>query len=149
MPERSTEDHIRSARRRLRAAAISYSEIRDREYSAKFLQLADVSALLWNAGIDVVSALMIGDGHDRLGTSRNRSRYVNQRLHDMNPELRLRITWRYFAMLHNFQHNLDLPQERFAISCQYTAELFGSLNGLLPDTLQLPRESFAWLYEIR
>ena len=103
MPERSAEDYIRSARRRLRAAAISYSEISDREYGAVFLQLADVSAFLWNAGIDVVSALMISDGYDRLGTSRNRARYVNQRLHDVHPELGLRIAWRYFAMLHNFR----------------------------------------------
>lgn len=149
MPERHSEDYIRSARRRLRAAAASYNEISGREYNTVFLQLADVSALLWNAGIDIVSGLMIGDGHDRLGTSRNRARYVNQRLHDLHPELGLRIAWRYFAMLHNFQHNLDLPQERFDASRQYTAGLFGSLNGLLPDTLRLPRASFAWLYEVR
>ena len=149
MPERSAEDYMRSARRRLRAAAILYAEIRERAYDAVFLQLADVSALLWNAGIDAVSALMIGDGYDRLGTSRNRARYVNQRLHDVHPELELRIAWRYFAMLHNFQHNLDLPRERFADSCQYTAGLFAALNGLLTEHSQLPRESFAWLYEVR
>ena len=149
MPERHAEDYIRSARRRLRAAAALYGEIGGREYNTVFLQLADVSALLWNAGIDIVSALMVCDGHDRLGTSRNRGRYVNQRLHDTNPRLRLRISWRHFAMLHNFQHNLDLPQERFVDSCQYAAELFGSLNGLLPEILQLPRESFAWLREVK
>lgn len=148
MPERVAEDYVRSARQRLHVAATQHRQASGAQFDDVFLDLANVSMFVWTAGIDVVSAIMMADGLVHLGNSRDRQRYVNLRLHQMNPHLELRILWPHLAQLHNFQHNLDLSQGRFIAACRNSGRLFEELNGLLPDLLQLPREYFAWLYEI-
>ena len=58
------------------------------------------------------------------------------------------VSWSYLVRLHNFQHNLDLPEPQFVDSCNYGAHFFGILNGLLPLHLQLSGSTYAWLLNV-
>lgn len=69
-------------------------------------------------------------------------------LHTAHPERGLRIGWRHLARLHNFQHNLDMPQTQFEAACRGSGRLITELNELLPEELRLPTQSYDWLLEI-
>ena len=151
MADRAIQDYIRSASRRLDNAALLYRQVKAGEqgYDAAFLELADVGMLVWSAGIDLLSALMLADGRTRLGDSRQRHRYLRSRLNRQYPEKELRVSWHYLSQLHNFQHNLDLPELRFVEACHQSGRLFGELNGLLPPAQRLPANAYAWLEVVR
>ena len=142
-------DYLRSAQRRLGNAAELYRGTQGRQYEATYLELADVAMLVWSAGIDVVSILMLRDGYTRLGTSGTRQGFVKTRLHERHPNLALRSAWAPLAKLHNFQHNLDTTETRFAIACNFSGQLIEMLNGLLPAQLRLPGDAYAWLSGVR
>ena len=142
-------DHLRSAQRRLSNAQDLYRQSRGRQYADAFLEFADVSMLVWSAGIDVISALMLLDGQTNLGTSTNRRYYLKQNLDFAHPQRDLWGSWRHLARLHNFQHNLDMPQEQFELNCRGSGGFIVELNELLPDDLRLPPESYGWLVDMR
>jgi len=58
------------------------------------------------------------------------------------------VRWRHLARLHNFQHNLDMPQSQFEPACRGSGQLINELNELLPDDLRLPPESYGWLVRV-
>ena len=148
MLERGSQDHIRSARRRLDNASDMYRQASGRQYEDAFLEFADVAMLVWSAGVDIASALMRLDGRSNLGTSSRRWRYVTVTLHTAYPERKLRTGWGYLSRLHNFQHNLDMPQAQFEIDCRGSGQLIHNLNELLPDGLRLPPYTYAWLLTV-
>ena len=147
MRERVPQAHIRSAHRRLSNAYDIYRQASDRRYDDAFLEFADVAMLVWSAGIDVISALMLLDGETTLSTSTQRRLYLRNTLDIAYPHLELRDGWRHLARLHNFQHNLDLPQAQFEAACRGSGKLIAELNELLPYELRLPSESYRWLVE--
>ena len=151
MSDRVAQDYIRSAQRRLDNAALWYRQARanERWYDDAFLELADVGMLVWSAGIDVLSALMLIEGRTGLSDSGQRHRYLRAHLHGLYPEKELRVGWRHLSRLHNFQHNLDLPELRFVEACWQSSRLFNELNQLLPPALRLPPESYAWLRNVQ
>ena len=148
MANREAIDYIQSARRRLDNAANLYQQARRQPYDDGFLELADVAMLVWSAGIDVLSGLMRLDGYTKLGTSRERHHYLRDDLHEHYPELDLRLAWPRLATLHNFQHNLDLPEPLFVTACNRSGRLFDELNQLLPAALRLPNDAYAWLLHV-
>ena len=148
MAERTPGDHLRAAARRLGNAADIYLQVRNLRYDDAFLDYADTAMLVWSAGVDVTSALMLLDGRSALGTSARRREYLNQRLHTVYPEKELRSGWRHLARLHNFQHNLDMPQAQFESACRGSGQLINELNGLLPEDMRLPPESYVWLVKM-
>ena len=81
MANRIPQDYIRSARRRLDSAADLYREASARYYDDAFLELADVVMLVWSAGIDALSALMLFDDHPGLGASSQRHHYLRFELY--------------------------------------------------------------------
>ena len=145
MANRVPQDYIRSARRRLDSAADLYREASARHYDDAFLELADVAMLVWSAGIDVLSALMLFDGRPDLGTSSQRHHYLRFQLYRRHPQRDLRMGWGHLAQLHSFQHNLDLPQGSFVGACRHSSRLFRELNDLLPSVFRLPDDAYAWL----
>ncbi len=145
MADRVPQDYLQAARRRLDNAADWYGQAAVRQYDDAFLELADVGMLVWSAGIDMVSALMLLDDHTQLGASTERHHYLRYRLHRRYPQRDLRLAWGHLAQLHSFQHNLDLPQQHFVRACRHSGRLFGELNGLLPPAQRLPANAYAWL----
>ena len=149
MDRRVPGDYLRAARRRLNAAADIYRQSRTLHYDEAFLEFADVAMLVWSAGVDVTSALMLLDGRSALGTSARRREYLTQTLHAAYPDKVLRSGWRHLARMHNFQHNLDMPQEQFETACRGSGQLIFELNGLLPEGMRLPAGAYGWLIEAR
>ena len=149
MDRRVPDDYLRAARRRLNAAAAIYRQSRVLHYDDAFLDYADIAMLVWSAGVDVTSALMLLDGRSALGTSTRRREYLTQTLHATYPDKELRSGWRHLARLHNFQHNLDMPQAQFESACHGSGHLINELNELLPEGMRLPPESYGWLIEVR
>lgn len=147
MAERVPLDHLRAAQRRLNNASDIYRRAIGQQYEDALLEFADVAMLVWSAGVDVASALMRLDGQSNLGTSSQRRRHITGDLHAVHPEKGLRTGWRHLARLHNFQHNLDMPQAEFGRACRRSSQLIHELNGLLPDELQLPSQTYDWLLE--
>ena len=152
MPERVAADYARAARLRLEKAAASCRQLSAQPYADSYLELADAAALVWSAGIDLISALMLTVGESRLGSSPTRRRFLKEYLSDRFPMLRNplnTIGWTYLVRLHNFQHNLDTPEEEFAAACEYSLSFFSTLNIQLPPSLQLPTAAYAWLAAVR
>ena len=142
-------DHLRSAERRLSNAHDLYRQASARQYAAAFLEFADVAMLVWSAGIDVISALMLLDGQTNLGTSTNRRNYLKQNLDFTHPHRDLWGRWHHLARLHNFQHNLDMPQAQFESACHGSGHLINELNELLPEGMRLPSYAYGWLVDVR
>ena len=149
MANRVPQDYIRSAQRRLNNAADLHRQASVRQYDDAFLELADVGMLVWSAGIDVLSALMLLDRYTNLGASSERHHYLRFRLHQLYPQRDLRMGWGHLAQLHSFQHNLDLPQISFVSACRHSSRLFDELNGLLPSVLRMPEDAYAWLLTVQ
>ena len=104
--------------------------------------------LVWSAGIDFLSVHMLLDGETRLGTSVSRRRHFTNRILPAHRSPRLQAGWSALSRLHGFQHNLHLSETAFAANCHVSASLFADLNGLLPATLRLPPDAYAWLGEV-
>ena len=145
MLERSPQIHLKAAQRRLASASAMYRQAISRQYEDSFLEFADVAMLVWSAGIDLISALMLLDNYIALSTSTQRRLYLRNTLAAAHPRLGLRDGWRHLAHLHNFQHNLDMPQSQFEPSCRGSGQIISELNGLLPEGMRLPPESYNWL----
>ena len=148
MIERVPTNYLRAASRRLANAHDLYRQARGRSYGDAFLELADVAMLIWSAGVDITSVLMLVNGEQDIGTSSSRRRYVTGDLHAVYPDKELRSGWGNIARLHNFQHNLDMPQEQFEIDCRGSGWLITELNELLPDGLRLPSSDYDWLLNV-
>ena len=152
MADRVAQDYIRSAQRRLRNAGEVYRQVSGRRYDDAYLELADVAMLVWSAGVDTISALMLTEGYTDLGTSTNRRQFLRRLLRRHYPlvDKPLEVVgWSYLVRMHNFQHNLDLPEPQFVDACNYSARFFAILNGLLPLRLRLPDDSYEWLLAVR
>ena len=152
MADRASQDYIRSAERRLLNAGDLYRQASGRRYDDAYLELSDVGMLIWSAGIDVISALMVAVGDTDLGTSTNRRQFLRRLLKQQYPLVDKPLDvvgWSYLVRMHNFQHNLDLPEPQFVDACNYGARYFGILNSLLPTTLRLPEDAYAWLLNVR
>ena len=152
MPEPAAADYARAARLRMEKAAAACRQLSGQPYADAYLELADASALIWSAGIDLISALMLTVGKSRLGSSPTRRRFLKAYLSDRFPMLRNplnTIGWTYLVRFHNFQHNLDMPEREFADACEYCLSFFSTLNIRLPPSLQLPTAAYAWLAAVR
>ena len=100
------------------------------------------------ASIDVISALMLLDGVTDLSTSTQRRLYLRNTLEIEHPHLGLRDGWRHLARLHNFQHNLNMPQTQFESACRGSGELIADLSELLSEGMRLPPEAHRWLVQV-
>ena len=148
MPSPVVQDYVRSAQLHLDNAFGMYMQVRERQYDDIFVKLAYAASQIWGAGIALLSSIMLLDGVSNLGTSSSRHNYLRYTLDDRYPDSGLRANWPYLAMLHNFQHNLDLSQAQFVGACNQSGVLIASLSGLLPDSRRLEDEAYRWLYDV-
>ena len=136
MPQR----YIGYARSRLDEAGERYRNIPASEFEANRGELAKIASLIWDAVIDVLSAMALLDGMTLSGRSTELVRYAKQGLGDA-------ISARLWApaKLHNFQHKPDQTEPDFREACYFTGILLQLLNDRLPVALQLPVPSRNWL----
>ena len=136
MPQR----YISYAQSRLAEAGARYRNIPVPEFEANRGELAKIASLIWDAVIDIVSALALLDNRTLSGRSTDLVRYAKR---DLGGEINTR--WWAPAQLHNFQHKPDHPETAFRQACLYTGILLRLLNDRLPAALQLPETSRGWL----
>ena len=130
------ESRLTRARRRFDATASqSYAERRG--------ELAQAASLVWDATIDLVSALALLDGAALTGRSSDMSDYAKRRLGDAYMQ------WHGPARLHNFQHKPNHPEPAFRHACRRAGLVLSLLNQRLPARLQLPAECWEWLAGLR
>lgn len=152
MLRRTAADYVQSAERRLRNSGELRRQASGRSYEDTYLEMADVGMLLWSAGIDVISALMADAGVARMGSSSTRFVFLQELTGARYPLVRKpldAIGWPFLARMHNFQHNLDMSEYRFTIACLRCGRLFTVLNSLLPTSLQMPEDAYAWLLNVQ
>ena len=130
------------AEARLTVARSRFEATASQSYERRRGELAQVASLIWDATIDLVSALALLNGVRLTGRSGDMSDYAKRQLQDV---YRL---WRGPARLHNFQHKPDHPESGFRQSCQYAGAALILLNSKLPAHLQLPAECWEWLARV-
>ena len=148
MSERAPEDFVRAAEIRLALAAEIYGRGGELPFIDRYVEMANVAMLVWSAGIDLISAHMMSSGEASLGTSVSRRRYLRSQVLAGNWPDRLLGGWGVLARLHNFQHNLSMAEFDFTDDCHVSAQMLAGLNGLLPATIRLPPDAYAWLADV-
>ena len=136
MPQR----YIGYARSRLDEAGERYRNIPAQEFEANRGELAKIASLIWDAVIDILSALALLDNRTLSGRSTDLVRYVKN---EMSDEIKARLP--AAVQLHNFQHKPDQTELDFREACHFTGILLQLLNDRLPAALQLTAPSRGWL----
>ena len=126
------ESRLTRARRRFDlSASQSYAERRG--------ELAQIASLVWDATIDLVSALALLDGVAVTGRSSDMSDYAKR------EQAGAYLDWPGPARLHNFQHKPNHPEPEFQLACRRASFVLSRLNRRLPVRLQLPADCWEWL----
>ena len=139
MLDLTAADYAGFAESRLIRARFSFDSTVSQSYLERRGELAQVASLVWDAAIDLVSALALLDGVALTGRSADMSDYAKSRLADVY------MSWRGPARLHNFQHKPNHPESEFQSACLEAGDALSLLNQRLPATLQLPSECWEWL----
>ena len=132
--------YIGYARSRLTEAGTRYRNIPASEFEANRGELAKIASLIWDAVIDILSALALLDNLTLSGRSTDLVRYAKKELGRA-----INTGWWAPAQLHNFQHKPDHPEPDFRQACHFTGILLQLLSDRLPAALQLPATSRNWL----
>ena len=135
-------DYAGYAASRLTVAWRRFDASASQPYERRRGELAQVASLIWDATIDLVSALALLNGVRLTGRSGDMSDYAKRQLPKIYEE------WQGPARLHNFQHKPDHPESGFRQSCQSAGTLLPLLNAELPSHLQLPAECWEWLARV-
>ena len=134
------QNYIGYAQSRLTEAGARYRNIPTQEFGANRGELAKIASLIWDAGIDVLSALTLLGNRTLSGRSTDLVQYAKNELGG-----EIRSQWWAPARLHNFQHKPDHPEPAFREAVHFTGILLQLLNDRLPAPLQLPEPSRSWL----
>ena len=132
-------DYAGYAESRLTVARRRFEATVSQPYAERRGELAQVASLIWDATIDLVSALALLNGVGVSGRSSDMSDYAKRQLPRIYEE------WQGPARLHNFQHKPDHPEAGFGQSCQSAGAALALLDAKLPAQLQLPAECWEWL----
>lgn len=139
MLELTAADYASFAESRLTRTRRRFDLTASRPYAAHRGEMAQIASLLWDATIDMVSAIALLNGVALTGRSSDMSDYAKHQLPEVYGD------WPGPAMLHNFQHKPDHPQTRFQLACRRAGITLSLLNQELPSRLQLTSECWEWL----
>lgn len=132
-------DYAGFAESRLTRARRRFDLTVSQSYAARRGELAQIASLVWDATIDLVSALALLDGVAVTGRSSDMSDYAKR------GQTGAYLDWPGPARLHNFQHKPDHPESGFQLACRRAGFVLSRLNQGLPARLQLPADCWEWL----
>ena len=130
----------RLAASRLAEAEAKYARAAGLSYPDDVMELAKLASLVWDAALDILSALQTGDGEEPSGRSSDLRQYARHHL-----PATIYDQWPQLARLHNFQHKPVLPAAGFLRYLHLSGVMLQLLNDRLPTTLQLPSDRFRWM----
>ncbi|MYC33302.1 MAG: hypothetical protein F4X64_09010 [Chloroflexi bacterium] len=139
MLDLTAADYAGYAESRLTRARRRFDLTESQSYTERRGELAQIASLVWDATIDMVSALALLNGVALTGRSSDMSDYAKRRLPDAYMD------WPGPARLHNFQHKPNHPEPRFQLACRRAGSVLSLLNQQLPAHLQLTSECWEWL----
>ena len=139
MLDLTAADYAGFAESRLTRAHRRFDLTMSQSYAERRGELAQIASLVWDATIDLVSALALLNGVALTGRSSDMSDYAKRRLSDAY------VHWPGPARLHNFQHKPNHPEPAFQLACLETSSVLSQLNQQLPPRLQLPADCWEWL----
>ena len=145
MPDPTTAEYCRFADSRLTEARDKFQRAVVLGYAGNIVEVAKVASLIWDAAIDLISALASLNG--RRGCYRQYPRMcVSTPKTNMKsfPSIARRY-WRHLARLHNFQHKPNLLENEFRLELYYTGMMLDYFNNQLPPPMQLAAYSLIWL----
>ena len=132
--------YCRLAASRLAEAEAKHARATVLPYPDDILELAKTASLVWDAAMDILSALQTGDGAEPSGRSSDMRQYARHRL-----PANIYDHWPRLAGLHNFQHKPTQPISMFREALWYSGVMLQLLNARLQPTLQLPSDHFQWM----
>ena len=139
MLDLTAADYAGFAESRLMRARGRFDLTASQSYAERRGELAQIASLVWDATIDMASALALLNGVSLTGRSSDMSDYAKRRLRDVY------VHWSGPARLHNFQHKPNHPEPGFQSACLETSSALSLLNRQLPAHLQLASECWEWL----
>ena len=139
MLDLTAADYAGFAESRLTRAQRRFDLTASQSYPARRGELAQIASLVWDATIDLVSAIALLNGVTLTGRSSDMSNYAKRRLSDAY------VHWPGPARMHNFQHKPNQPESEFQSACLETRSVLSQLNRRLPTRLQLPADCWEWL----
>lgn len=139
MLDLTAADYAGFAESRLTRARRRFDLTASQSYAERRGELAQIASMVWDATIDMVSALALLDGAALTGRSADMSDYAKRQL----PEVY--VDWPGPARLHNFQHKPNHPESGFRSACLEAGSVLSLLNQELPAHLQLTSECWEWL----
>ena len=139
MPDPTASDYCRFATSRLVEGENKLREAAALSYDNNMGEVAKVASLVWDAAIDMLSALALLNQVDATGVSSDLRRYARRDF----PEI-VSQRWHHLARLHNFQHKPNLPEPQFRLELYYVGNMLELFNRRLPQQLRLPLSSFDW-----
>ena len=140
MPDPTPSDYCRFATSRLTEGENKLHAAVSLSYADNIGEVAKVASLVWDAAVDILSALALLDHVDVTGVSSDMRQYARRRF----PEI-VSQRWPHLARLHNFQHKPNLLEPQFRLELYYVGNMLELFNRQLPQQLQLPASRFAWL----
>ena len=132
--------YCRLAASRLAEAEAKYARAAGLPYPDDAMELAKTASLVWDAALDILSALQTLDGRDQSGRSSDMRQYVRHHL-----PAGIYDHWPPLVLLHNFQHKPTQPISMYREALRHSGVLIQLLNARLPATLQLPSDRFRWM----
>lgn len=139
MLDLTAADYAGFAESRLTRARRRFDLTTSQSYSERRGELAQIASLVWDATIDIVSALALLDGVTVTGRSSDMSDYAKR------WQAGAYMDWPGLARLHNFQHRPNHPEPEFRLACRRAGITLSLLNQELPLRLQLTSECWEWL----
>ncbi len=140
MPDPTAAEYCRLAGSRLTEARDKFERAIVLGYVDNIGEVAKVASLVWDAAIDILSALALSDGENATGVSSDLRQYARHNY----PHTTFRY-WRNLARLHNFQHKPNLPENELRSELYYTGIVLDFFNTQLPQPMRLVADSLIWV----
>ena len=140
MPDPTAAEYCRFADSRLTEARDKFRRAVVLGHVDNIGEMAKVASLVWDAAIDILSALALLVGENPTGVSSDLRRYARHNF----PNTTFRY-WRNLARLHNFQHKPNLPENEFRAELYFTGIMLDILSNQLPHRMHLAADSLIWL----
>ena len=140
MPDPTAAEYCQFAGSRLTEARDKFQRAIVLGYVDHIGEVAKVASLVWDAAIDILSALALQDGENATGVSSDLRQYARRNFPNTTVHY-----WRNLARLHNFQHKPNLQEVQFRRELYYTGMMLDIFNTQLPQPMQLAGDSLIWL----
>lgn len=140
MPDPTAAEYCRFAGSRLLEARDKFQSAVALDYDRCIGAAAKSASLVWDAAVDLLSALALLHNSRVTGVSSDMRQYAKTAY-----KVIFDAYWRHLARLHNFQHKPNMAENEFRLGLYYTGVMLEIFNTQLPAEMQIAADSLIWL----